>query len=85
MQQARVTGIKTAERLDLTPQWVRRIRVAGDSLKKAVQTLPRGVLTPAVITRQDMWEIKHHMLMHEKLRARPVPELCPGRIIKKYV
>ncbi len=84
-QHADVTGIKAEERLDLTPEWVWRIWLTDDSLKKAAQTLPRRVLTPVVISRQDMWEMKHHMLMHEKLMARPVPELGPGRIVERYV
>lgn len=85
IQQAHAPGIKEAERLDLTPDWVRRIWLTSNSLKKATQMLPQGILSPAPMTRQDMWEIKHHMLMHEKLLARPVPELGPGRILEKYV
>ena len=80
-----MTGIKPLERLDLTPEWVRRIWLTGNSLKKITQMLPQGILTPAPITRQDMWKIKHHVLMHEKLRARPVPKLDPGRIMERYV
>ena len=80
-----MAGQKKAERLDLTPEWVRGIWLTGNALKKATQMLPKGVLSPAPITRQNMWEIKHHMFMHEKLRARPVPELGPGRIMEKYV
>ncbi|WP_291320890.1 hypothetical protein [Desulfonatronospira sp.] len=82
--QIAVLPTNSEQRLDLTPQWLRRIWLTGDSLRRYSQALQQEILAPARVSPQEMWEIKHHMLMHEKLMARPVPELNVGRIVERY-